>query len=96
MKVALGDIAVFFSWALLGCIRGLSFSVLLTALISLRDGVRGAFRILFDSKLLFFLAGEGMEAMSTSRLELWCRKELVPRMISELVQSRKGFSSQFS
>ena len=34
-----------------------------------------------------------MEAISTSRLVLLLMKELVPMMISELVQSRKGFMS---
>lgn len=48
------------------------------------------------SELDIFLVEEGMEAMSTSRLVLLLINELVPMMISELVQSRKGFNSQLS
>jgi len=39
---------------------------------------------------------EGIEAMSTSRLVLLLKKELVPRTISEDVQSRKGLTSHSS
>lgn len=39
---------------------------------------------------------EGMEAMSTYILVLLLRKELVPNIISELVQSRNGLTSHSS
>lgn len=74
-------------------ILGLSFSTLLKFLMSdsLRFGVLVGISSTFEE--------EGMESMSTSRLVLFWRKELVPKIISELVQSKNGlisWSSYFS
>ena len=43
-----------------------------------------------------FLLGDEIEAISTSREVLLLMKELVPMMISELVQSKNGLISQSS
>ena len=73
-------------------ILGLSFSMLRTALTY----VYLLFGVLINNSFSFRtnLEEEGIESMSTSKLVLFCKKELVPKTIYDFVQSKNGFIRQ--